>query len=117
MNLASRVKLNQGRFGPQIKCTTSQKTAKGERGEAKEKSETPSQKPRAVFLCLQIRLLFVFFLLYSIPFIQTTQWSAINISPVQVKNSISVYIDRDSVRDRDKNNREKNYIDRVREAK
>ena len=43
------------------------------------------------------------------------------ISPVQVKNSVSVYIDRDSdrdsVRDRDKNNREKNYIDRVRDAK
>ena len=78
MNLASRVKLNQGRFGPQIKCTTSQKTAKGERREAKEKkSETPSQKPRAVFLCLQIRLLFVFFLLYSIPFIQITQWSIV----------------------------------------
>ena len=42
-------------------------------------------------------------------------------SPVQVKNSVSVYIDRDSdrdsVRDRDKNNREKNYIDRVRDAK
>ena len=40
---------------------------------------------------------------------------------VQVKNSVSVYIDRDSdrdsVRDRDKNNREKNYIDRVRDAK
>ena len=42
-------------------------------------------------------------------------------SPVQVKNFVSVYIDRDSdrdsVRDRDKNNREKNYIDRVRDAK
>ena len=41
-------------------------------------------------------------------------------SPVQVKNSISVYrdrdSDRDSVRDRDKNNREKNYIDRVTDA-
>ena len=38
------------------------------------------------------------------------------LSPVQVKNSVSVYIDRDSgrnsVRDRDKNNREKNYRDR-----
>ena len=78
MNLASRVKLNQGRFGLQIKCTTSQKTAKGERREAKEKSQTPSQKPRAVFLCLQIRLLFVFFLLYSIPFIQMAQWSNVH---------------------------------------
>ena len=43
------------------------------------------------------------------------------ISPVQVKNSVSVYIDRDSdrdsVRDRDKINREKNYIYRVRDAK
>ena len=42
-------------------------------------------------------------------------------SPVQVKTFVSVYIDRDSdrdsVRDRDKNNREKNYIDRVRDAK
>ena len=42
-------------------------------------------------------------------------------SPVQVKNYVSVYIDRDSdrdsVRDRDKNNREKNYIDRDRDAK
>ena len=42
-------------------------------------------------------------------------------SPVQVKNSVSVYIDRDSdrdsVRDRDKNNREKKYIDRDRDAK
>ena len=42
-------------------------------------------------------------------------------SPVQVKFFVSVYIDRDSdrdsVRDRDKNNREKNYIDRVRDAK
>ena len=42
-------------------------------------------------------------------------------SPVQVKNSVSVYIDRDSdrdsVRDRDKNNREKSYIDRDRDAK
>ena len=42
-------------------------------------------------------------------------------SPVQVKIFVSVYIDRDSdrdsVRDRDKNNREKNYIDRVRDAK
>ena len=41
-------------------------------------------------------------------------------SPVQVKNSVSVYIDRDSdrdsVRDRDKNNREKKYIDRDRDA-
>ena len=36
-------------------------------------------------------------------------------SPVQVKNSVSVYIDRDSDRDRDKNNREKNYIDRNRD--
>ena len=39
------------------------------------------------------------------------------LSPVQVKNSVSVYIDRDCVRDRDKNNREKNYIDRDRDAK
>ena len=43
------------------------------------------------------------------------------ISPVQVKDSVSVYIDRDSdrdsVRDRDKNNREKKYIDRDRDAK
>ena len=42
------------------------------------------------------------------------------LSPVQVKIFVSVYIDRDSdrdsVRDRDKNNREKNYIDRVRDA-
>ena len=38
-------------------------------------------------------------------------------SPVQVKIFVSVYNDRDSVRDRDKNNREKNYIDRVRDAK
>ena len=38
-------------------------------------------------------------------------------SPVQVKFFVSVYIDRDSVRDRDKNNREENYIDRVRDAK
>ena len=42
-------------------------------------------------------------------------------SPVQVKNSVSVYIDRDSdrdsVRDRNKDNREKNYIDRDRDAK
>ena len=41
-------------------------------------------------------------------------------SPIQVKFFVSVYIDRDSdrdsVRDRDKNNREKNYIDRVRDA-
>ena len=44
-----------------------------------------------------------------------------NYSPVQVKIFVSVYIDsdsdRDSVRDRDKNNREMNYIDRVRDAK
>ena len=44
-----------------------------------------------------------------------------NYSPVQLKIFVSVYIDsdsdRDSVRDRDKNNREKNYIDRVRDAK
>ena len=42
-------------------------------------------------------------------------------SPVQVKNSVSVYIDRDSdrdsVRDRAKNNREKKYIDRDRDVK
>ena len=42
-------------------------------------------------------------------------------SPVQVKTFVFVYIDRDSdrdsVRDRDKTNREKNYIDRVRDAK
>ena len=38
-------------------------------------------------------------------------------SPVQVKNSVSVYSDRDSVRDRDKNYREKIYIDRDRNAK
>ena len=35
-------------------------------------------------------------------------------SPVQVKNSVSVFRDRDSDRDRDKINREKNYIDRDR---
>ena len=44
-----------------------------------------------------------------------------NKSPVQVKNSVSVYIDRDSdrdsARDRDKNDREKNYIDRDRDAR
>ena len=43
------------------------------------------------------------------------------LSPVQVKNYVSVYIDRDSdrdsVRDRDKNNREKNYRHRDRDAK
>ena len=42
-------------------------------------------------------------------------------SPVQVKNSVSVYIDRDSdresVRDRDKNNTEKKYIDKERDEK
>ena len=41
-------------------------------------------------------------------------------SPVQVKIFVSVYIDRvsdrDTVRDRYKTNREKNYIDRVRDA-
>ena len=34
------------------------------------------------------------------------------VSPVQVKNSVSVFRDKDS--DRDKTNREKNYIDRDR---
>ena len=35
-------------------------------------------------------------------------------SPVQVKNYVSVFRDRDSDRVRDKTNREKNYIDRDR---
>ena len=42
----------------------------------------------------------------------TKKVSTIHRSPVQVKNSVSVF--RDSDRDRDKSNREKNYIDRDR---
>ena len=51
--------------------------------------------------------------------ISNTKWFYNQASPVQVKNSVSVYIDsdRDSIRDRDKYNREKNYVDRVRDAK
>ena len=68
MNLASRVKLNQGRFGPQIKCTTSQKTAKGERREAKEKKRDPITKATCCFSLLTDKIAFclLFALFYFI---------------------------------------------------